>query len=240
MTQLYLIRHGQASFGSDDYDVLSELGHRQAALLGRHLADCRVKFDAVYAGSMQRQQKTAAEMLQALGDDPARIQTDPDFNEYDANAVFQRHLPGIVRKQPELAELAASVGGKRAYANSQLFRQAFRGVLMAWLDDPAEASDDFETALAFERRIQAAVNRIAEAHPGRQRVAVVSSGGVISMCLRWALGLAHEPTVEMNWTICNSSVTRLALKSGSPPRLFYMNNLAHLDRAADPDLITFV
>ena len=27
MGTLYLVRHGQASFGADDYDKLSELGH---------------------------------------------------------------------------------------------------------------------------------------------------------------------------------------------------------------------
>ena len=29
MGTLYLVRHGQASFGSDHYDQLSELGRRQ-------------------------------------------------------------------------------------------------------------------------------------------------------------------------------------------------------------------
>ena len=32
MASLYLIRHGQASFGSDHYDQLSPLGQRQADL----------------------------------------------------------------------------------------------------------------------------------------------------------------------------------------------------------------
>jgi broad specificity phosphatase PhoE len=30
MGQIYLVRHGQASFGSANYDQLSELGHEQA------------------------------------------------------------------------------------------------------------------------------------------------------------------------------------------------------------------
>ena len=37
MGVLYLIRHGQASFGTDDYDRLSDLGHEQSRLAGRHL-----------------------------------------------------------------------------------------------------------------------------------------------------------------------------------------------------------
>ena len=38
MSAIHLIRHGQASFGADDYDLLSALGERQARLLGESLA----------------------------------------------------------------------------------------------------------------------------------------------------------------------------------------------------------
>jgi broad specificity phosphatase PhoE len=34
MGQVLLIRHGQASFGADDYDVLSDLGWTQGRALG--------------------------------------------------------------------------------------------------------------------------------------------------------------------------------------------------------------
>ena len=37
MPVIHLVRHGQASFGSDDYDVLSPTGRQQAALAGREL-----------------------------------------------------------------------------------------------------------------------------------------------------------------------------------------------------------
>ena len=36
MSELHLVRHAQASFGSDNYDQLSDLGHRQSRLLGGH------------------------------------------------------------------------------------------------------------------------------------------------------------------------------------------------------------
>jgi broad specificity phosphatase PhoE len=37
MGTLYLVRHGQASFGADDYDQLSALGRRQSVRLGEYL-----------------------------------------------------------------------------------------------------------------------------------------------------------------------------------------------------------
>ena len=36
MTDIYLVRHGQASFGEKDYDNLSKLGLEQSYLLGQH------------------------------------------------------------------------------------------------------------------------------------------------------------------------------------------------------------
>ena len=36
MSMLHLVRHGQASFGADDYDKLSELGWQQSRRLGEY------------------------------------------------------------------------------------------------------------------------------------------------------------------------------------------------------------
>ena len=49
MSQVLLVRHGQASWGSDDYDVLSDLGERQSRMLGEALAARGVVPDLVVA-----------------------------------------------------------------------------------------------------------------------------------------------------------------------------------------------
>ena len=59
MSVLTLVRHGQASFDSDDYDQLSDLGKQQARLLGKHWADQRLCIDRVYTGPRVRQKQTA-------------------------------------------------------------------------------------------------------------------------------------------------------------------------------------
>ncbi|MBI3905277.1 MAG: histidine phosphatase family protein, partial [Pseudomonas fluorescens] len=64
MGSIYLIRHGQASFGADDYDVLSPTGIRQAEILGRHLAELGISFDRCLAGDLRRQQHTANSALE--------------------------------------------------------------------------------------------------------------------------------------------------------------------------------
>jgi broad specificity phosphatase PhoE len=58
MGNLYFVRHGQASFGADDYDQLSELGSRQSVRLGEYLAEKGLQFEAVYTGSLKRHIQT--------------------------------------------------------------------------------------------------------------------------------------------------------------------------------------
>ena len=60
MSSLHLIRHGQAG-RRGHYDALSDLGQRQAYLLGQYLAAQNVPFKAFIAGCLNRQRQTAAE-----------------------------------------------------------------------------------------------------------------------------------------------------------------------------------
>ncbi|ONH26107.1 histidine phosphatase family protein [Pseudofrankia asymbiotica] len=71
MSVIYLVRHGQASFGTADYDVLSELGYRQAALVGAELRARGVRADLAVAGTLRRQRGTAAAALAAFAEGPA-------------------------------------------------------------------------------------------------------------------------------------------------------------------------
>jgi broad specificity phosphatase PhoE len=68
MSMIYMIRHGQASFGKDNYDRLSPLGKRQARILAQHLLTTGFHPDAVYSGTMVRKTTTAQEVLFAYRD----------------------------------------------------------------------------------------------------------------------------------------------------------------------------
>ena len=72
MGSIYLIRHGQASFGAENYDVLSPLGYRQSEALGDYLAQLDVTFDRCLSGELERQQDTARTTTGGL-------QTDADW-----------------------------------------------------------------------------------------------------------------------------------------------------------------
>ena len=67
MGNLYLVRHGQASFGAADYDNLSALGHRQSVRLGEYFAARELRFEAVLTGSLKRHAQTWAGIAEGAG-----------------------------------------------------------------------------------------------------------------------------------------------------------------------------
>ena len=67
MSVLYLVRHGQASFGTDDYDRLSDLGKEQSRITGRFLAAQGIEPDRIVHGEMLRQRQTAEGLLEGMG-----------------------------------------------------------------------------------------------------------------------------------------------------------------------------
>ena len=91
VSTIYFIRHGQASFGSKDYDRLSGLGRDQALCLGEYLAGIGIAFDAAYCGSLRRQTETAEIVMRALKANPTvpPIDVVDDFDEYDSAGVFK-------------------------------------------------------------------------------------------------------------------------------------------------------
>ncbi|MFZ1974119.1 MAG: phosphoglycerate mutase family protein, partial [Candidatus Acidiferrales bacterium] len=58
MGNLYLVRHGQASFLQQNYDKLSPVGEAQARLLGEYWARRGITFDRVCVGPRERQKDT--------------------------------------------------------------------------------------------------------------------------------------------------------------------------------------
>ncbi len=83
MGTLYLVRHGQASFGAEDYDNLSELGHKQAVRLGEYWRERGMVFDAVIIGTLNRHRQTWEGIAKGLGVE-AEVLPWPGLNEYDS------------------------------------------------------------------------------------------------------------------------------------------------------------
>ena len=206
MGEITLIRHGQASFGTNDYDKLSALGHEQALWLGAYIADQGWTFDAAYRGGLRRHRETADGIARTLtGLD---ITVDPRFDEMHYDPLQEAFL----------RETGSDAPQSRAD-----FLQMFPKIFAGW--GAGTLPVDVEPFAAFENRVWAALT--AAFLPDRS-VLVVTSGGVIGVVLRRVLGLDLLTTADMLLNIHNASVHRLILEEGRL-RLSLFNASPHLD-----------
>lgn len=230
MTTIYLVRHGQASFGSQNYDQLSALGQRQSRILGEYWSQIKFSFDAVYAGDMVRQQDTAHATLAAMSLD-LPVHTLPAFNEYAFEPILRAYLPQIALEHPELGQQLPEL-----YNDHKLFQNVFGLAMSKWLDDAPHDHPPFETWRDFFDRCVDGIKQVASS--GHKRVAVFTSGGVISVALRTALGLDDVTTFRQNWRIYNGSV-HCFHQGHSDLALLGFNNIAHLELLSQKELLTY-
>ncbi len=234
MGQVFLVRHAQASFASDEYDQLSELGLTQARLLAEWLARARQRFTLSATGTLRRQAQTAEALLAALPEAlrPTRGPlVDGGFDEYDSGDVIARH-------RPDLGDRAAV---QRFIARSEDPRRAFQEVFAVAMTRWASGAHDHEyreSWAAFRGRCVAALERtLATAGPS-QDVLVVSSGGPIAALCQHVTGMSDAKAVELNWSLVNSSVTRLLYGRGRVS-LHVLNAYPHLEVSDVPGCITY-
>lgn len=223
MGAIYLIRHGQASFGASNYDQLSDVGHQQARVLGEALLPRIARVDAVITGTLQRHQATAASCLDAMSLSLAP-QVHAGFNEFDHEEVIACAEPRYADRLVMMAEMAASGSPRRAF--QQFFEQAVR----RWMSGAHDA-DYRETWSAFKLRCHAALDDViqqAQQHPSSGTTLVFTSGGFIAMTCQRLLGIPDEHAFTLNWTLVNGGVTKLVVGSQGP-RLVSVNEHAHFE-----------
>jgi len=234
MGQIYLVRHGQASFGSANYDQLSELGHEQARLLGEWFANSHQKFHRVITGDLKRHRQTADACIAALPKSQ-RVDTDwhtdPGFNEYDHHEVLVKHRPDF--EDPEQVKRFLASHPKARYA----FQDIFHAAMSRWMSGQYDA-DYREPWPVFRQRCVGALQRLLDGADKSQTIIVFTSGGTIATICQHVLGLQDRQVAELNWTLVNCAVTKLLYQPGRVT-LSYLNNYAHLEWLGQPHTITY-
>ena len=222
MGTLYLVRHGQASFGADDYDNLSPRGREQAERLGRYWQERGQSFDAVYTGTLRRHVQTLEGIASQLPGLPA-AEALPALNEYDSHALIRCIHPEPLGKAD----------------TPERYRQYFRllcDALAQWMSgvitpEGMPSWDDFAGG------IRSALEQIRHQHPDGN-VLLVSSGGPISTAVGQVLGTTPEASIALNMRLRNSAVSEFSI---SPKRLMLQtfNTVNHLDTPETRDWVTF-
>ena len=228
MGAIHLVRHGQASFGTGDYDRLSETGHLQARLTGRDMAARGLRPDVVIHGGLRRQRETAEGLLEGLGTGSGGtvcpVECDDRWAEYDADAVLTAaRVAGVAGDHGTLDSAGSSDEAKRA------FQHQLDAALGHWAG--LQAFDAYLTATT-----SAIADAAARSGPGRTTV-VVSSAGTISLAV--AALLAEPAGVVGLWSLLqrvavNTGIARVVVGRGGLTCIA-VNEHQHLERAAGPD-----
>lgn len=234
MASIYLFRHGQASFGTDHYDRLSELGQQQACVLGQHLRDCGVQFDAAYAGSLDRQQHTARLALASQMNE-VPLTTDERFNEVGNDEQIEALLPLLMEQRPEIKALVES-----GLDHSKTFQKIIEAVFNLWVS-PDCPQADIQSWDDFSSGTRSAIEMIMREHGGGKNIAVFTSGGTIATITAQVLGLGGEQTYQLYEPVINCSITKL-LYSAEKVSVSHFNDHSYLFERSEIDeksLVTY-
>ena len=235
MSEIFFIRHGQASFGQENYDRLSSIGVLQAQVLAKHLVKTGKRFDAVYHGEMQRQRKTARELVHhycTSGLAVAQPVVQIAFNEYDSFAVWQALIPELLEDDPALSKDL-----EKLPQDQRMFQRIFSRVMARWAAGTYSATE-IERWDDFISRVRQGIADLTAAHGDGKRLAVFTSGGPISVVVRLALGLSDAATLALSWQLMNASITRIKYNRHGI-MLAGFNEVAHLELEGDERLLTY-
>lgn len=239
MAEIICVRHGQASFGSDDYDQLSEAGYLQARLLGMHMAQTGVQLDAIISGSLRRQLQTAQGVVDVYleqGLAIPEIRVDEQWNELQAELQIRTFLPVLTKARPELDEFR-----KTSRTNTKSLQKLIEASFRYWAEEKPE-NEQLESWQQAKNRISDALSDITSDYKSGSTTAVFSSGGTISIAAATVLGLPDDKVYPLFEQLMNASMTKV-LYSKKKLTLKSFNEHAYLEavgmNAGHENVITF-
>jgi broad specificity phosphatase PhoE len=234
VSELLIVRHGQATVGTGHYDKLSERGWEQSRRLGVWLAAHHPEgFAHVVVGGMRRHRETLEAIGEAYtraGRDLAAATTERALDEFDHQAVL-------------LAYRRLGIGGPAPFegvdprADPRAVYRLLRSALLAWSEGALE-SDLSEGWTAFSERVAHGAERLRELARDSTPTLVVTSGGVIAQLARRALGLTPAATVTLNLALRNSALSEFR-SFDEALGLQSWNTLPHLASSQDRELWTY-
>jgi broad specificity phosphatase PhoE len=231
MSLLTLVRHGQASYMSMDYDRLSEMGERQAAKLGQFWARHRLTFDTVVCGPAKRHLRT----MEIAGDEVRKaglpwpepvVRT--EFDEFDAFTMMRLMLPMLVREDEQVRALNEDFERNRHTPEAgRKLQKLFEAAARHWAVNGVSL-DNVESWPQFRSRIAGALNQIRATAPRSSSTLVFTSGGPIAASVAHVLELTDAKAIEFVWLSRNGSYAQF-LFSDDRFSMHSFNSVPHYD-----------
>lgn len=232
--ELIFIRHGQAAFGQDDYDVLSDPGKEQSLLAARYLLHTGLSFDQAYSGTLNRQLDTAAVVLehfQAHGTS-LPLTTIEGLNEYPFESIIRHYFPLLAMEDSSLQPHV-----EKAWKDKRSFQLLFDRAINRWLTGETN-QEGIEAWNLFVERIEASLQQITAENNKNSQIIIFSSGGVISVATHLATGMSPYDSMRTGWGLVNTSMTKF--RFGSAGLILHtFNSYSHLESYQAGKLITY-
>lgn len=220
MANLLIVRHGQASFGAENYDQLSPLGQRQADLTGEFLRQVGMRFSAAYSGDLSRQRETGQRVLDKLEQAPELI-IDPRFNEVQTDEQIEVMMPLLVERDARFADLVAAMD-----TDTKSFQKIIETVFNYWVSPECNVSGIQSWKDYHGGVVSAFENAMASAASGTD-TAIFTSGGTIATIVGHVLKLTSDRVYEFYEPVFNCSITRIIFNSRKCS-LSTFNDVGHL------------
>jgi len=220
MADLLIIRHGQASFGADNYDQLSTLGQRQADLTGEFLSQSGVHFTAAFSGDLSRQRETGERILAQLEDAPSLV-IDPRLNEVQTDEQMAVMTPLLCEQDPRFATLMADMN-----KDSKSFQKIIETVFNYWVSPNCQVAG-IQSWQDYSAGVVSAFEAARASAESGSTSAIFTSGGTIATLVGHVLGLSADRVYEFYEPVFNCSITRLIFNSRKCS-LSTFNDVSHL------------
>lgn len=220
MATIYLIRHGQAQFGMEEYDALSPTGIEQAKILGDSLVQRNIIPTKIISGAMKRHQQTMEYCLEKMNLSNLEKSTNEDWNEFDHRDIIAKYEP----RYADLNELKKDIFLDKS--PKEKITEVLMGAVTRWTS--GQHYDYNESWTTFCERVKNGLQKIEDEAKKEDIIFVFSSGGSISVILQKILDLSIQKTFELQLNIANCSITKLRTSSRGT-QLLSFSDYAHFE-----------
>jgi len=230
MSELIVVRHGQASFLTEDYDRLSDLGREQSRRLGCFWAREGIPPTRMIVGPRKRHQQSAEAIAAGLADAGVRcpdLEYDTRLDEFDWDSLLAYADGTLTTADVHLAALKEGFyGASDVMVRRRAIQHYMEAVTHVWAAG-AFHEEGIESWGGFCARVETAVRAHTEGASRGSRIALITSGGVAAAIAGVVLDLAPNKTVDLIWTLRNGALVEY-LFSGGRFSLSAYNNAPHL------------
>jgi broad specificity phosphatase PhoE len=237
LSRVYLVRHGQAGT-RQAYDSLSDLGRRQARLLGEHFVREGIRFSAACTGALERQRQTAAEVGAAYTERGVEFPTvgvEKGWNEFDLDHVYRELAPVLCEEDAEFRREFEAMRAEIHLAGEQHDAEVNRRwtpcdvkLMQAWIRGHNRYNG--ETWEAFRRRIMDCRGTLASQADNGHNVVVFTSATPIGIWTAFGMDIDDHRAMRLAGVLLNASYTVMRVR-GEQLRLHTFNAVPHLDSA---------